>query len=838
VRDESGRSLKNMRSDLPSGTVTFVFTDVEGSTRLLHELGAEEYAEALAEHRRVIREACASEGGVEVDTQGDAFFFAFPTAPGALAAASGFTEALSSGPIVVRVGLHTGTPLLTAEGYVGGDVHRAARIAACGYGGQVLVSSSTAQLVELDLTDLGEHRLKDLSAPERIYQLGDGDFAALKSLYRTNLPIPATPFLGREQELSEVVELLSAEDARLLTLTGPGGTGKTRLALQAAAEASEAYPDGVWWVPLAPLRDPELVLATAGLLLGSKNGLAEHIQDKAMLCLFDNFEQVVEAGPELAALVGACPNLDVLVTSRERLRVSGEQTYPVPPLAESDGEALFVMRARAVDPDFVATEAVRELCLRLDELPLALELAAARTALFSPEQLLAKLSQRLDLLKGERDADPRQQTLRATIEWSYELLAEDEQRLFARLAVFAGGCTYEAAEEIARADPDTLQSLLDKSLLRKRDSKVGPRYWMLETIREYAAEKLEESGEADELQRRHAAYFLDLAESLPRDVSVSRGWLDEMEAEHDNLRAALDRLDAAAETQLVLQLAGALWRFWGVRGPHAEGMGRVDEALASDESATAARASALIAAAALAVDVKEYERGRQHADEALTLYRELDDAWGIARATFFQGYVAIESGDFAQAQPLFENSLERFSALGAEHDVQLVLFNLSWACGELGDDDRARELENECVRRARASGLPREVAFGLDLQSSRARDDGRLDVALDAALESLRIRLDEGDVQHQLDGLSRVAGIHAWGHRMEAAARLLSSSLHLHEEAGMSVPLYQEERNAKTLALIRGTLADDSFDAAWEEGSKLNLDEAVALALGEPEPDA
>jgi predicted ATPase len=581
------------------------------------------------------------------------------------------------------------------------------------------------------------------------------------------------------------------------------------------------------------LRDPTLVLETAAQVVGSQNGLAEHISDKSMLCLFDNFEQVVEAGAELAELLTACPNLEVLVTSRERLRVSGEQTYPVPQLAESDGVALFSARARAVDPSFSASEAVEELCLRLDSLPLALELAAARTAIFSPEQLLARLAQRLDLLTGERDADPRQQTLRATIEWSYDLLSDDERRLFRRLAVFSGGSTYEAADKIAGADPDTLQSLLDKSLVRKRDSKIGPRYWMLETIREYASERLEVSGETNELHRRHAAYFLDLAESLPRDVSVSRAWLDEMEAEHDNLRAALDRLDVAAETQLVLRLAGALWRFWGTRGPHAEGMSRLDQALASDESATAARASALIGAAALAVDVKEYGRGRRHADEALTLYRELDDAWAIARATFFQGYVAIESGDFAQALPRFEDSLERFSALGAEHDVQLVLFNLSWACGELGDDDRARELENECVRRARASGVPRDVAFGLDLQSTRARDDGRLDVALDAALEALRIRLDEGDVQHQLDSLSRVAAIHAHAGRMEASARLLSSSLHLHEEAGMSVPLYQEERNANTLALIRGRLDGAAFEEARAEGAKLSFDEAVALALGE-----
>ena len=286
-----------MREDLPSGTVTFLFTDVEGSTRLLDGLGADAYAEALAKHRRIIREACAAESGVEVDTQGDAFFFAFPTAPGALAAASALTEALATGPIRVRVGLHTGTPLVTDEGYVGADVHRAARIAAVGHGGQVLVSASAAQLVELELSDLGEHRLKDLSAPERVFQLGDSEFPALKSLYRTNLPIPSTPFLGRERELREVVELLSGKDARLLTLTGPGGTGKTRLAAQAAGVAADGYPDGVWWVPLAALRDHELVLESASQVLGAQNGLASHIADKRMLLLFDNFEQVRRGCP-------------------------------------------------------------------------------------------------------------------------------------------------------------------------------------------------------------------------------------------------------------------------------------------------------------------------------------------------------------------------------------------------------------------------------------------------------------------------------------------------------------------------------------------------------------
>jgi class 3 adenylate cyclase len=339
--------------ELPSGTVTFLFTDVEGSTRLLHELGAERYAEALAEHRRVLREAFAAHDGVEVDTQGDAFFVAFLTAPGALLAAAEAAEGLASGPIRVRMGVHTGTPYVGEEGYIGVDVHRAARIAACGHGGQVLVSASTASLVRAEgLHDLGEHRLKDLSAPERLYQLGDDEFPPLKSLFRTNLPIPATPFLGRETELAEVASLLAREDVRLLTLTGPGGTGKTRLALQAAALSADAYPQGVYWVPLAPLRDPALVLEEAAQALGARDGLVEHIADRELLLFFDNFEQVVEAAPGLSELLSSCPRLDVLVTSREVLQLPGEQAYPVPPLHDQDSRALFLARARAADHGF------------------------------------------------------------------------------------------------------------------------------------------------------------------------------------------------------------------------------------------------------------------------------------------------------------------------------------------------------------------------------------------------------------------------------------------------------------------------------------------------------
>ncbi|HZT94997.1 MAG TPA: adenylate/guanylate cyclase domain-containing protein, partial [Gaiellaceae bacterium] len=428
--------------ELPRGTVTFLFTDIEGSTRLLQELGAEEYGNVLAEHRRILRDAFERHGGVEVDTQGDAFFVAFPTGPGALEAAR---EAQGELDLPVRMGLHTGTSLLTEEGYVGADVHRAARIAAAGHGRQVLISAATAALIDADeLRDLGEHRLKDLSAPERIFQLGVGEFPPLRTLYRTNLPIPATPFLGREQELADVVQQLARDDVRLLTLTGAGGSGKTRLALQAAAEAAEAYPDGVWWVPLAALVDPADVGPAAARALGGGGSLPELVGGRRLLLIFDNFEHVVEAAPDVAAVLTECARADVLVTSRERLRVQGEHVYPVPVLERAASVELFLARARAAQPGFEPDEHLDELCARLDDLPLALELAAARASLLSTEQLLERLGNRLDLLRGGRDAETRQQTLRATIEWSYELLEPDEKALLARLSVFRGGWALEA----------------------------------------------------------------------------------------------------------------------------------------------------------------------------------------------------------------------------------------------------------------------------------------------------------------------------------------------------------------------------------------------------------
>jgi predicted ATPase len=823
-----------VRRALPAGTVTFLFTDVEGSTRLLQELGATEYERALVEHRRIVREAFTAHGGVEVDTQGDAFFIAFPTAPGALEAAGQAQRELASGPLRVRMGIHTGTPHLGTEGYVGADVHRAARIAAGGHGGQVLVSSSTASLLGREgLRDLGEHRLKDLSAPERIYQLGDVDFPPLESLHQTNLPIPSTPFIGREHELTEVLALLSREDVRLLTLTGTGGTGKTRLAAQAAAELAADYPQGVWWVPLAPLRDPELVLATAEQALGSRNGLAEHIADKRLLLLFDNFEHVVDAAADVAALLTSCPHLELLVTSREPLHVAGEQEYSVPPFAHEEGVGFFMARARAIEPDFQADGALSEICRRLDHLPLALELAAARVKALSPEQILARLDQRLPLLTGgARNAPERQRTLRATVEWSYSLLSEKEQRLFARLSVFAGGCTLETAEDVAKADLDVLQSLVDKSLARH----TSERFWMLETISVYAAERLDESGEFDTLQRRHAGHFLALAEEAEPNLLVSRGsreWLDRLEREHDNLRAALDCFEEARESERVLRLAGALSRFWFLKGHVAEGRRRLEGALRAHKAraSTAARAKALSGAAVMALEAGDPASTRLRAEEGLALYHGLGDAWGVAHSGFLLGHAALDQGNVAAAEQLFEESRRRFRELGDEHHMLLATYNLAVVIDDLGDLERARALHEECLRQGRAQFDERIVAFALDQLASYTRDEGRVEEALSMLRESLRIRRDLGDHVAIAENLCRVARTLAAAGRPRTAAQLLSSAEALRGQIGSTSVPSVAKMNEATLAAIHRQLTAGDFAEAWEEGQALTVEEAVGLAL-------
>jgi predicted ATPase/class 3 adenylate cyclase len=822
-----------VRRDLPSGTVTFLFTDVEGSTRLLHELGAEEYAGALAEHRRVIREACARHKGIEVDTQGDAFFLAFPTAPGALAAAGEMTNALASGRVQVRIGLHTGTPLLTEEGYVGDDVHLAARVAASGHGGQVVLSAATAGLVQAELTDLGEHRLKDIAHAVPVYQLGDGSFPPLKTISNTNLPRPASSFIGREAELADVVGRIES-GTRLLTLTGPGGSGKTRLALEAAATLVPDYKAGVFWVGLAALRDPSLVTETIAQTLGSKNGLAEHIGEREILLLLDNLEQVIEAAPELSVLITACPNLCLVVTSRELLRVQGEVDYPVPPLASPEAVSLFCARAQ-LEP----SEEISELCARLDNLPLAVELAAARTKALTPARILERLSQRLDLLKGGRDADPRQQTLRATIEWSYELLSPDERELFARLSVFAGGCTLEAAEEICEASLDTLQSLVEKSLLRFTPSDTGGRYWMLETIREYAGQRLDESSDAGGVRRRHAERSLALAESLPRDAPVTREWLAEMEAEHDNLRAALDEFEAVGESQIALRMAGALGRFWFSRGHVIEAGHRLDRVLLADEAPTAARARALHVAAMMALTRGDVATGEQRDTDALDIYRKLGDAWGVAYCTYGLGHAAVDAADWTMAQQRFDESLRAFRELG---DVDMALAAtdiLGFAYRKLGQRERAQELAACNLVEARAARDEGAEATALGALGLYAVEDGRVEEAVPLLVESTRLwRAVAEDWDEVVLNVCSFARALATEGRAEVAAQLLSAAASLHEERGAAPRIWLEPLNEGTLAIIRGQLDPAAFDEAWGQGRSLSLDEAVALALAEIESDA
>ena len=812
-----------MRVDLPSGTVTFLFTDVEGSTKLLHDLGADAYAKALADHRRALREAFTRQGGVEVDTQGDAFFVAFPTAPGALRAAADAQRALGDGPIRVRMGIHTGTPHLSDEGYVGQDVHKGARIAAAGHGGQVLVSKDTRELagVDVDLTDLGEHRLKDFERPVWIFQLGSDRFPPLMTLSNTNLPRPASSFVGREREVSEVASLLR-DGTRLLSLTGPGGTGKTRLAVEAGVELVPEFKNGVFWVGLAALRDPVLVAETIAQTLGAKDGLTEYVGEREMLLLLDNFEQVVEAAPEVAALLEGCPNLRLLVTSREVLRVRGEVEYAVPPLSLPEAIELFCARSQ-LQPD----DAIAELCRALDNLPLAIELAAARTSVLSPAQIIERLSQRLDLLKGGRDAEARQATLRATIEWSHDLLTEEERRLFARLAVFRGGCMLDAAEEVAKADLDTMQSLVHKSLLRHRDE----RFWMLETIREFAAGRLDKSGEADEMLRRHAEHFVSLAEAaFPNLRGSPKEWLDRLEREHENIRAALDRLEASGETELALQLAGAVSRFWYLRGHFAEGRRRLESLLPANASPTAARARALNGAAVMAANSGDIATARLRAEEALAIHRALDDAWGTAYSVYMLGFMACEEGDFSAAKPLFEESLRAFRELDDEHYTLLATDALSWTYEELGDRERRRALLEDVLRRARAQSNEGVVALALGQLASYARDEGRIQDALSMLKESLRIDRDLGNRGGIYENLCRFARALAVAGRAEPAALLLSGSEALREEIGANIS-WVAKMKEETLATLRPQLDEAALAELWEQGRNLSLDDAVAVAL-------
>jgi len=728
----------------------------------------------------------------------------------------------------VRIGLHTGTPLLTDEGYVGPDVHRAARMAAAGHGGQVLVSSSTAGLVDLELRDLGEHRFKDLSAPERVYQLGQEDFPPLKSLYQTNLPVPATSFLGRKRELQEVAALLARADHRLLTLTGPGGTGKTRLAAQAAGLVSDDYPDGLWWVPLAALRDPELVLPSAAQALGARDDLASHVAGKRMLILFDNFEQVVEAAGDLAELLAACPGLDLLVTSREPLHISGEQEYPVQPFSHEEGVGFFLARARAVKPDFEGNGAVSVICRRLDDLPLALELAAARVKALSADKILERLEQRLPLLTGgTRDAPERQRTLKATIAWSYDLLSEDEQRLFRRLSVFAGGCTLQAAEEVANADLDSLQSLIDKSLVRH----TGDRYWVLETIREYAGERLEDAGEAAELRQRHAEWVLVLAEQAESGMEgrEALSWHSRLEQEQDNLRAALTFLEETEQPGAQLELVGRVWEFWERAGTYLEGRRWAEAAFSrSDAERSARRAKALRAAAVCARNLGEPVEAKAYAEESLSIFRELGDAKHTAWALDISGGASLELGDEAEGERLGEQARVQARVAGEPRIVAFATGNLGEVALRQGDYARATTLTEEALALYRELGLERERAWLLHNLALCLLLSGRKQEALAAARESLTL---SGDVALRGATLVVIGSVAARRGEDEAGAKLIGAADAASERLNFAMTGAEAVLYHETMEELRATLGQDRYEAAFAEGETMGLEAAIEYAL-------
>jgi predicted ATPase/class 3 adenylate cyclase len=803
-----------MRTELPAGTVTFLFTDVEGSTRLLDELGAAVYADALAAHRQTIRKACARHDGVEVDTQGDAFFFAFPTAEGALAAAGEMTRDLAPGPIRVRIGLHTGTPLLAEEGYVGGDVHRAARIAAVGHGGQVLVSATTAQLVEVELADLGEHRLKDLSAHERIYQLGEGTFPPLKSLFRTNLPIPATPFLGRERELAEVVGLLAG--TRLLTLTGPGGTGKTRLAAQAAGMSAEAFPEGVWWVPLETLRDPTLVVEAIAQALGAKQELDAHIGDQQMLILLDCFEGVVRAAGDVANLLASSPNLKLLVTSRERLNLTGEQEYPVPAFAHEEAVGFFSARARTVKPDFTADDAVAEICLRLDDMPLALELAAVQVKVLSPQQILER-GLGLSTL-GPRDLPDRQRTLAATIEWSYELLSETEQLLFRRLSVFAGGATLEAAEEVADADLETLQALVDKSLIRRADE----RFRMLDTIRDYASERLAESGEADILHERLARQLIVLAgaEGAPQFRERQATAFARLEPEHANTRSVMDWALRQDRYELAAEVTGLLRDVWLARGHVIEARGWVTAVLQGRGSIPGRLwAEVFIAASDVMKLSNDLQTATEVAEELIELATDDSnvDQLYVAAALADLSDIAREQGDVARAHEYAERTLAFRRARGLPGGR--AFSSLGELALEEGDLERAGRLFEAAARDYAGFGHDLNYVGAIKGRGEVARQQGDLDRAIELFAEALNRSLELGDQAGVGDCLQDLALVASDRGQEERAARLWGAGQALREAAGVwGVPYGRRH--------VEPELPSDAKAA----GAAMSIDEAVAYA--------
>ncbi|GAC1350462.1 MAG: hypothetical protein NVSMB27_33210 [Ktedonobacteraceae bacterium] len=840
--------------ELPTGTVTLLFTDIEGSTHLLQQLG-ERYADLLAERRQLLRTAFHQWNGHEMDTQGDAFFVAFARASDAVAAAVDGQHMLASHPwpegvkVRVRMGLHTGEPQLSTEGYVGLDVYRAARIMSSAYGGQILLSQTTRALVEQDLPtgvglrELGAHRLKDLQQPIHLFQLViedlPADFPPLKTLdlHAHNLPVQLTSFIGRGKEVAMVAQLLLRDDVRLLTLTGPGGIGKTRLGLQVAAELSEHFADGVFFVNLAPIGDPALVLPTIAQTLGVKESATRSMLDiiqavlkeQQMLLVLDNFEQVVGAAIEVAALLARCPQLNVLVTSRTALHLSGEHRFPVTPLALPDPRhlpnlvalsqyeavALFIARAQAARHEFQVTNAtapaVSEICVRLDGLPLAIELAAARITLLSPQALLARLGQRFTLLTGgSQDALKRHQTLRNTLAWSYDLLEAEEQRLFRRLCVFVGGTTLPAVETVSAVlgdEPgsvlDGIASLIDKSLLRQSEPEgEQPRFVMLETIREYGWEALSASGEAETTRQAHAAYYLALAkEAAPKLLGLQLAeWMRRLQQEHDNLRAAMNWLLERGEVAMALRMGAALALFWELNYSFHEGWNELSRALVgSEEVAVRMRARGLVAAGWMALRLGHFERAEILCQKGLALFRAIGDRAGMGHAVFLLAQSASERGDTVAARSRYKESIVLNREAGNKTLIAWSLTLEGYIALYQGEYARARTGIEESLALFREVGNPYGTAYTLHVLALYAiigPGDLPLGQGHLLAEESLALFRDIGSRNYEPYALATLGEITFFQGDTTTARQLLEQSCARYRELG------NEPRIAWTLSLL------------------------------------
>ena len=854
-----------MGRPLPTGTLTFFFSDIEGSTKLVSRLGAD-FTPLLERHHALLRDAIASRGGTEVRTVGDAFFVVFPTADAAVGAAVDAQRALlrepwpEDAPLRVRMGMHTGTAVLGGDDYVGVDVHLAARISGAGHGGQIVISNATKEQLHdraLTFRDLGEHRLKDVGSI-RLWQIGAAElpdaFPPISSLDPvSNLRPELTSFVGREREVAEVSGLI--RERRLVTLTGPGGTGKTRLSLKVASDLAAEFKDGVFFVPLATITDAALVPSTIAEALGVPEDpkrailavVSERLRDRSTLLVLDNFEQILSAAPIVGDLLGGAKALRCLASSRESLRVYGEQEYPVPVLGLDDAVTLFVQRARAVRPSFTLTDetaaTVRAICERLDRLPLAIELAAARAKLFTPEQLLARLQHSLAFLTGgARDRTERQRTLRGAIAWSHDLLTDPERALLRRVSVFSGGIPIDAIGPVCDPDGalgidpyDAAGSLVDKSLLtRSETGDDEPRVAMLVTIREFGLEQLDAAGETATVRGRHARYFQDLAEASEAEFVGARPApaLDAAEREIDNLRAAMEWSCESGDPEPGSRIGAAIWRFWQQRSHLAEGRAWLERLLALPAAArpTRLRGRALTALGGTTYWQGDFARARAAYEEALRIYESLSDRSDLADALYNLAFIEIIGGAPEKARALLERSLGLYRELSDTTGVTKVSEGLVAVLFKLGDYATALPLQDEVIEAFRASRSVFRLANAQTLQACVALGAGDIPKMRSCLRDALDGML-AADDRSGLIGVLFVYGLLALETGdAERAARLYGAAMKLRGDdvAGATPQEFLGVPNPGDRA--RAILGDAAYEAAYRSGTRAPFEASVAEA--------